>query len=493
MDIKNIGAKLVRARRFVVSDVWDVDLSLLPLWRRLGAKTVRIIHLTLCGFWDDDCSLHAASLTFNTLMAIVPIMALSLALIRGIGTEDAVKNKVRASVEKGARSLVAGAVVKLEPRPAAGKNGQAAVPQEPPMTPEIFAGQIVQLVDQGFSKMDRVNFAALGGLGLALLIYTALAVFSSVELSFNRVWGVTVGRSWWRKFTDYLSLLFVLPILIVGTTSIPVMDMAAKILNKAATEAIRSSLATGMVKSLMVYAMTSMTCAFLIMFMPNTRVGLRSGIAGGMVAGVLFIWWLKICAAIQYGVAGYGAVYGGFAAVPILLAWVFVSWHVILFGAELAYAAQNCETHRMEQGTGKASMQSRIRLALAVVLDAARAMAGQSQVFETSRFAAKKVVPARFLNDVVEELVRDGLLARISEEKGSQYVLLKAPETLLVSEVIESCLRSGVRPEVFGLGKLGAEVEKAVTDATGGVRASLKDLTVKDLLAEGQGAAPNRH
>jgi membrane protein len=474
-----------KAWRFVVNDVWDMEINSLPLWSRLGAKTVRVVHLTLRGFYDDDCSLHAASLTFNTLMAIVPIMALSLGLIRGMGADGLVKAKIRGSVDEVAHALVSNAIIKhVPPAPAPAPDGtnEAVSAPEPPMTPETFAGQIIQIVDWGFNRMEKVNFAALGGLGLALLIYTALAVFGSVEKSFNRVWGVTVDRTWWRKFTDYLSLLFVLPILIVAATSVPVMDMAMGFLNQAASEAIRSSMATGFFKSLTVYFMTSLTCTFLIMFMPNTRVGFRSGVAGGVVAGVLFIWWLKICAALQYGVAGYGAVYGGFAAVPILLAWVFVSWQVILFGAELAYATQNCATYRMEQGGGKASIQSRIRLALAVVSEAARAMMGQGEVFEISRFAAERRVPVRLLNDVVEELVRDGLMARLSEEKRGMYALLKSPESLKVADIIEACLQSGVKPEVLGLTSLHPRIEKAVQAATGGIDQALQSMSVKELL-----------
>ena len=167
---------------------------------------------------------------------------------------------------------------------------------------------------------------------------------------------------------------------------------------------------------------------------------------------------------------------------PILLAWVFVSWQVILFGAELAYAYQNCATYRMEQGGGKASVQSRIRRALAVVMEAARARMGRAEVFEISRFAAEQRVPVRLLNDVVEELVRDGLLARLSEEKRGNYALLKSPESLRVADVIESCLQSGVKPEDLGLTSLHPQIEKAARAATGGINQALQSMSVKDLL-----------
>ncbi len=472
----------LRIWRYVVSDVWDLDLASLPRWRRAQARMARILYLTFRGFWDDDCSLHAASLTFNSLMALVPIMALSLALIRGMGAEDVVKTRIRAFVEKATHTLAVHTAMRSVSFPETIRPEEPSASSEPPMTPELFARQIVHLVDEIFAKMDRVNFRAIGGLGLVLLLYTAVAVFSSVETSFNRVWGVTTGRSWWRKFTDYLSLLFVLPILVIGAMSLPAMEMISRMLNATTAEAIRSSLATGLFKTLTVHGLSGLTCSFLIMFMPNTRVGWRAGLVGGLSSGILLVSWLKLCVAVQYGVAKYGAVYGGFAAVPILLAWVFISWQIILLGAELAYATQNYETYRMEQGAGKASPEARIRLALGIVVEAARALSGQGPIFDANRFAAEKCLPNRLVNDVVEELVRSGLLARISETKGSPYVLLRSPETLRISDVIESCLRSGVRPDVFGMDRLGSGVEAAVRSALGGLQASLQELTIRHLL-----------
>jgi len=475
--------KLKRVWRFMVSDVWDIELSSLSALRSLGVRLLRVVHLVFKGFREDECPLHASSLTFNTLMAIVPILALSLGLARGMGGADLAKNKIRDAIGKLSAAVVVTETTAVAPA-AVVTNAVADVTagRGEALAPETVA-QINQRVEAWlFENVENISFATLGGFGLVLLIWMVMSVLGRIESSFNRVWGITSVRPLWRKFTDYLSLLFVLPVLIVAASSIPIVDFAAKFFDENTQQLIRSSLGSGFVKLMTVFVMTSLTFSFLIMFMPNTKVRLRPGLVGGLVSGVLFILWLRLCAALQVGVARSSAIYGSFAIVPIVLAWVYVSWEIILFGAEVAFAVQNCTTYKMEQGSSRANVLARIQLALSVITEAARAMISDAPAFEASRFAREKLVPVRFLNDIVEDLVKGGFLAQLSENKGG-FVLLKAPENLSVRDVVEFCMTSGVKPEALGLKAIDPMIERVVNELTDGVGNILKESTVKDLIA----------
>lgn len=472
----------------MVSDVWDIELSSLSAIRSLGVKALRVLHLVLKGFREDECPLHASALTFSTLMAIVPVLALSLALARGLGDAETAKNKIRGMIFELTQSLRSEAVatntsvitgVAAEP---AEENGTSADTGGNALPPSKFAAELDRMVDAVFEKVENVNFTALGSVGLVILLCMVVQVLGQVESSFNRVWGITAGRSMWRKFTDYLSVLFVLPILIIAATSLPVVDFVSRFLDESAADRIRSFLGSGALKNLTVVLMTWASFTFVITFMPNTKVRMRPALTGGIVSGLLFILWLRICAAIQVGaVIRYGRIYGSFAVVPIVLAWVYISWAIVLFGAEVAFAVQNCATYRMEQGARRANVQSRIILALSVIAEAGRAMLGKGLNFEAAAYAREKRVPVRLLNDIVEELVQVGYLAELSDNKGC-FVLLKPPEGLKVKEVINAVMRSGVKPEALGLASVDPQIEKVIKKAGDGMDESLGQATVQDLI-----------
>jgi membrane protein len=215
--------------------------------------------------------------------------------------------------------------------------------------------------------------------------------------------------------------------------------------------------------------------------MPNTKVRWLPGFTGGTIAALLFIGWLWLCAALQIGVAGYGKIYGSFAVVPILIAWLFVSWEIVFLGAEVAFAVQNCTTYQMEQSARGASMEARTLLALSVLVETARALGGKARNFETAAYARERRVPVRFLNEVVEELVQGGWLGRLAGDEG-RFVLLKAPEALTVQEVVAGVMQSGVRPEDVGLNKADTAVQEAVAGLSGGIRSAVGKTTIADLL-----------
>ena len=174
---------LSRIKRFVTDDIWDIDQSSLPRIRRIGVNAARVLHLVLKGYWANDCPVHASALTYTTLIAIVPVLALALSVLRGFGAASHAEQQIMNSV--------------------------SAMPEQF----RVFVGDILQYV-------KNTSFSALGGMGLAFLLVTVVLVLSQVESSFNRVWGVQVPRTVLRRFSEYLSVLVVVPVLMVAATTL---------------------------------------------------------------------------------------------------------------------------------------------------------------------------------------------------------------------------------------------------------------------------------
>jgi membrane protein len=494
--MQSISKGLGKVWKFATNDVWDIDIRTLSPKSVLGIKSVRVVYLVFKGFRDDECPLHAASLTYSTLMSIVPVLAISLALARGLGGAEAAKTKVQEAVNEWTQSFAVEATsapqtpgsnatvtVAADGDPAVALTGDESAG----LTSESLAEQINAMVEEGFAKVENISFAALGGVGLALLLWMVISVLGRVEGSFNRVWGVTEGRTIWRRFTDYLSILILLPILIIATTSLPVADYATRYLNPASADVVRDALGSDLLRRLTLTLMTTLCFGFTLMFMPNTKVRLGAGLAGGFVSGMLFIGWLMLCATIQVGAARYSRIYGSFAVVPIILAWVYVSWQIVLFGAEVAFAVQNCATYKMEQGSEKANFRSRSMLAMSLVIEAARRMLNKGGPLDVADYGRERHIPVRLLNEIVNELCHVKMFAPVAGEDGC-YVLMRAPGSVKAADVLLDISKAGVDSTRLGLDSLEPVVVQVMQRVGGGIKEGLGELTIAQLV-EGKVAA----
>lgn len=479
--------RMLKIWKFINEDVWDIELTSLNDLHRWGVQSLRVVYLVIKGFKEDQCFLHASSLTFNTLMAIVPILALSLSLARVFGGAELAETQLRGMVSELTQRVESGGAVTNELTVTVSMQGQAAerttTVEDGVWTPSAIAEELNNALDAGFRQVEKINFAALGGMGLILLLWMVVAVLGNVEDSFNTVWGVVKGRPIIRKITDYLFMVIVLPFLITMAASFSIAELAARFLQDPWASYVETLVGSGLFKNFTTVLLTTFTFTVLIKFMPNTQVALKPALLGGVISAILFVVWLLICANIQVGVAKYSKLYGSFAIVPIVLFWVYVSWEIILFGAEVAFAVQNCTTYKMEQGSRRANIQSKIILALSVIVEAGRSMIGQMSCFNVAIYARDHRIPVRFLNDIVDEMVQAGFLAPIADKLGC-YVLLKLPSEITVREVVDSIMGAGVKPRALGLIHVDARIEQIVKASSSGIGGSLNQMTIQELILE---------
>lgn len=439
----NVRATVEKIHRFVVHDAWTADASSFPGLRGFVVRILRIGRLIMRGIQEDDLAVRAAALTFSTLIALVPVLAIVFAVLKGLGAGD----DALARVEESLNAM-----------------------------PEQFQSFVEQMLD----IVNRTNFWALGWVGVLILFVTLVQVLSSVEMTFNRVWGVQTPRGIWRRTANYISVTVIVPVLIMSAFA-----ASAGVANEAFMT--RLGEAAPAVKSLLrltPFVVTAAGFFFLFIFVPNTKVRLRSALGGAVITALLWIGWQSVYISLQVGVARYNAIYGTFASVPIFLMWLFVCWIIILIGAEVAFAFQNHETFHMERMSAKASFRTRWTLAFELLREAADRFHHGGGALDVEDYSHRHRVPIRLVQDVIHQLHAGGYLAEIADREGA-YVLLRPPRQISLMQVMNQLVDEGADPDALGMATEQVGAVRALEWVEQGLARQLESRTVEDLLDGG--------
>jgi membrane protein len=316
---------------FQQSGIWKIRLSDQSPVKRLLIKSLQVILLAISGFHKDKCYLMASALTFWSLLSIVPVAALAFGIASGFGFEKLFEKLL------------------LEKMP-----GQEDV--------------ILQIVDFSHSLLEKTKGGLIAGIGVLLLFWALIKVLGNIEQSFNDIWKLDESRTLIRKIGDYLSLMVICPFIFIVSSSVTlfITTRITQLTERIALLGIISPLIFFSFK-LAPYVLIWILFTFIYIIMPNTRVNFSSGLLGGIAAGTLYqlIQWGYIT--FQVGVSNYNAIYGSFAALPMFLLWLQISWLVVLAGTELAYAHQNFDENIFEPDAGEISLTLKRLLTLQIV------------------------------------------------------------------------------------------------------------------------------
>lgn len=500
------GAALRAAGKFLSQDVWDVELSALRGARRALVKTVRVLILAAFGFRRDECVLRASSLTFMTLLSVVPVLALSLSVSKGVMDGDELRRRAHDAIHTAFATYFPEASAPApgeaapgaeastpdapdEAAPAAEAPALDAAPAAEAGSPGGFpapaaapAGGLDEaffqnLAGKAFDIVDGLNFRALGGIGLLLLVWTVVGLVGNVEKAFNRIWGVTENRPVMRKFTDYLSVIVVLPALSIAASSVPIVAELQNRVNALDGGVVPHLAGVPVFKTIWVLILLTASFSFLLRFTPNTHVRVWPGLLGGFVAAVGFSCWMKTCLSLQIGVAKYSSFFGSFAAVPILLFWGYVSWVIILVACEVSFAAQNADTYQMERGWERPSPRARLLLAASLLRELASSVRGGDGILDVVAFNRRHLVPVRFVRETAASLVEAGILAPVAG-RGEAFVARVDLQAWTVSDLASALMRAGESsPAALGLDRLAsARALSAWLDRAGEGSPLLRDL-----------------
>lgn len=361
--------------------------SLLSAWSH---ALLRIVVLTCQEFRRNDLSLRSAALTFTILLSLVPILAMSTAVVKGLGGDNHLK--------QAAYSYIA----TLEELTTAGD--QTAWTDAAEAT---FTGHLRSAAGKIFDYVDQTNFATLGTIGTLALFLSIMLVLSHIETAMNIIWHVQDGRSFIRKISDYITLLVLMPLAInvgfAGSAFLKNPTLSAKI--KAMIPLLWLQML--LLKMLPVF-LIALTLYVIYIFFPNTRVKSLPAFTGALLAAILWFVVQNLCISLQIGVSNYNAIYGSFATLPLLLIWIYFVWIFILAGAQFAYAVQNRENRRIIP-VPSTSLQ-KLDAAFAVMIEVQRSFEQQIPLTMAELIKALALHDAETIKSVAARLIEAGIL-----------------------------------------------------------------------------------
>lgn len=438
-----------QAKRWLTAWVWGTDLSQLPPWRRHLKRGMQILYLVVRDVMEGQLTLMAMSLVYTTLLSIVPLLAVSFSVLKAFGVHNQVE-PVLLNV--------------LEP----------------------LGEQGVEITHRIIGFVENMNVGVLGAMGLAFLIYTVITLLQKVESSFNYTWRVEQERSFGKRFSDYLSVIIIGPVLVFSA-----MGITASVLGTDIAQSVIAVEPLGRVieflSGLVPYALIILAFTFIYAFVPNTRVHVTSAFLGAVIAG--FIWqstgW--IFGAFVVGSARYAAIYSAFATLILFMIWIYLSWVILLIGASIAFYHQHSEYVSLRRRGLVLSNYLKEKLALLLMYEIGRQFYRGQPPWQLEDLASHLRAPLESVERVVRVLESRGLLARTNAEPPT-YLPAKPLDRVPVIDLIDA-IRTGAddRDVSTRILRHEAPVERLSDDIEGAIRQALHGRTLRDLaLSDGE-------
>lgn len=381
--------------RFVRYDMWRVTATEYDgFFQRLGYIIIRTIVLVVRGFTSKNLNDKAKSLTFSLIFAVVPILAMVVAVAKGFGVADIIEKQLNASFLG-----------------------------ETNMVPTIM-----EMVDRYLETTQGGLFI---GIGILILLWAVYSFFQSVESAFNQIWNVRKSRSLLRQVTTYVAIVVLIPVAIVCSAGINIFVMS-KIETFGHTEAIteffRSSGAT-----LMQFAICWVLFLWMYMAIPNTKVNFKSAVIPGVMMGTLFQLLQMLSVYLITMLSRTSIVYGAFATIPILMTMLQYTSLLILIGAEMSYAIQNNEEFEYEQDLNSMSRRYKDFITLYLLSVVIKRFEADEVPLTAHELAVRDHLPIRLVNQLLSRLVEIGILREIYIETKEDRTFQPALDTHLIS------------------------------------------------------------
>lgn len=369
--------------KFITHDLWRITDAELAKHKRLPFRLLKVVMIAVRGVSRDNLNINASALTYSVMFALVPMIALFIAIGKGFGIEASIKDWLT----------------------------------------EAMAAQ-KELIPFIMGFVDRYLESSQGGLfigiGIVILLVTVMNLLNQVERTFNNIWQVNKSRSILRQFTSYFSSLFVIPVLIALTGGINI--YFSNLLDQWQLTKVLSPLLTLGMK-FTPYLISWLVFTAIYISVPNTKVTFRSGFIAGIVAGTAFQFFQVLYIEGQSYLSRYDVVYGSFAAIPLLLLWLQISFTILLLGAEISYASQNLQNYDYEGDTNAISIRYKKFISLFLTYIIIKRFENNEAPVRDDEFSTLYKLPIRLINQVLSELTNARIITEIvdSDEKSKAY------------------------------------------------------------------------
>jgi membrane protein len=394
-------------RDFFLKDIWMLRSEGMPRWKATSFRLLRVWTVAVREFFVDQCALRASALTFYTLLSIVPVFAVIFGIAKGFSLDK--------MLEKELMDQLAGQEEVLE-----------------------------RILSFSRNLLENTKGGLIAGIGVVVMFWSAIKVLGQIESALNAMWYVGKPRSWGRRFSDYLAVMLIAPVLflVAGSASVFVRTQFTAITGRIEIVGMLGPLvlhALNLTPFILVWVLFTM----IYMAMPNTRVPFGAAALGAAVGGLLYqlVQWIYID--LQVGAAKQNAIYGSFAALPLFLAWIQTSWTIVLFGAELCYAIQHSEGYCSAVGCPAATPAEQKLIGLHILKQAIQRFTGPAPPMTARELALATGIPLRLVQQTASDLVAAGILSTTPSRAPDQPAFQPAMDIRLlnlqrVSEALES-------------------------------------------------------
>ncbi len=389
---------------FIKNSIWEIDIDNLPKYKKYPMLFLRIIFLAVHNFYERKTINYASVLTYYTTLNIVPIIAVVFGIAKGFGLERLVEKQI----------------IKI----AENANWQIEITE-----------QILR-----FSKnfLEQAKGGIIAGIGIVVLFWTVIAIIGKIEFAFNKVWGIKRERTLLRKFTDYMAIFIIAPILFVISNSITIL-VSTKIESIMMFLGIRGMAGNfiNILLGILSYVSFWLLLTAMYMIIPNTRIPLIPAITGAIVSGTLLQITQYIYINFQIGVSKYGAIYGSLAALPLFLIWINLSWIIVLFGVEIAYATENRDTFGWKPPYSNISVYTKKILVLSVFKLICKQFYEIKKPLTVKEISHIIKAPLIIVKEIVQALISSMLVVEASEgNRDGFFQPARPPDGLTIEDVL---------------------------------------------------------
>jgi membrane protein len=356
---------------FLSYDIWRIRTHEISGIKKIYIYIAKTTILAIRGFIGENLPTKASALTYSTLLAIIPLLAVLIGIAKGFGFQSIVSAELIGYLP-GHESEIRHALGFVE------------------------------------SYLDEARGGLFIGIGLLLLFYSVISLILAIEDTFNNIWQLSAPRPWNRRIIDYMALFLILPILMTvsGGFSVLISTIQHTIIGE-------SRLFTPMMKA-MPFLISSIVFAIIYILLPNTKVRLINGLSAGCIGGCLFQLFQMLYINGQILVSKYNAIYGSFAALPLLMLWLQVSWLICLFGAELAYASQNVKKFAFERDSRNISRRYYDFLTLLIASLIAKRFAEGEKPYTADELSETYRIPLRLTSMIIQLLVELNIIIEVN-------------------------------------------------------------------------------
>ena len=373
-------------------------------------KQLRILLLAAKGFSNDKVNLRASALTFYSLLSVIPVAAIAFAIAKGFALDQKLElliiNKFQSEQE----------VLKW-------------------------------LLQNARNAIEQTRGGYIAGVGMIVLFWSVMALLNHIESSFNHIWQIRTSRPWYRKFTDYLTIMLIAPVFIILSSSITVFISTTlpEYMSQAPILDFFKPLISFLVK-FAPYFLTWMTLTILFIVLPNAKVKFIPALVAGIIAGTILqvLQWLYID--LQFGITKLSYIYGSFAAVPLFIIWMQSNWIVVLLGAEISFANQNISRYELESEALNISTYQKRALILMIMHIIIKNFTMGEKPISASYIAVHLKIPVRLSRDILQDLSNANLVSEIHEHEEKERLYQPALDVnkLTVSFVFSRLDKKGV-------------------------------------------------